>query len=218
MAALTTKALAFGAAITANYQSSGQWFPGKVMGIREDGTYDILYDDGDGESGVPRDRIRAEGEGVEESAASGAAVGSTDATKVADGAAVATASMAAQEQDSARQEGEFPSGSKVEMRSHKTKQWVMASVSAYDAELGTYDLMLLTDSGEASGNVEKGVPLGLIRKPKSSSSSKSGSRSKSRDKERRRSRREESENDGNATNSEGYEQCRFFFLLTGCLG
>lgn len=180
------------------------------MGIRDDGTYDILYDDGDGESAVPRDRIRAEGEGEGEGEGKGA--GAAAAEKVATagtsavGAAAATASTAAQQKESARQEGEFPTGSKVEMRSHKTKQWVMASVGAYDAELGTYDLVLLTEAGEATGSVEKGVPLGLIRKPKASSSSSSKVRSRSKDKERRRSRREEPENDGNPTNGEGMDK------------
>ena len=53
-------ALAFGAKVECDYQGRGKWYPGTIMGINED-KYDILFDDGDGESGVPATRIRAKG-------------------------------------------------------------------------------------------------------------------------------------------------------------
>eukprot|EP00941_MAST-03F_sp_MAST-3F-sp1_P000186 g186.t1 len=50
----------FGDEVEANYQGMGEWVSAKVMGVREDGTYDLLYSHSalGGESEVPRNRIR----------------------------------------------------------------------------------------------------------------------------------------------------------------
>ena len=35
--------------VCANYRGLGVWYPGKIMAVNQDGTYDISYDDGDEE-------------------------------------------------------------------------------------------------------------------------------------------------------------------------
>ena len=54
-----------GAAVEANYGGEGEWFPGKITKVRGDGTYDILYNDGDKEPGQ-------RGDGGDSNAAAGA--------------------------------------------------------------------------------------------------------------------------------------------------
>ncbi len=44
--------------IEGNYKSLGKWYTGKITIIRGDGSYDILYDDGEIEVGVSRECIR----------------------------------------------------------------------------------------------------------------------------------------------------------------
>ena len=34
------------------------WYPGRIAAVRGDGTYDLRYDDGDREQGVPHTLIR----------------------------------------------------------------------------------------------------------------------------------------------------------------
>ena len=46
--------------VEANFKGKGKWFKGKVSRVNDDDTYDILFDDGDRERKVPRDRIRTE--------------------------------------------------------------------------------------------------------------------------------------------------------------
>jgi hypothetical protein len=50
--------LAVGTTIEANFASEGQYFPGEIVKVNADGTYGILYDDGDRESKVRRDLIK----------------------------------------------------------------------------------------------------------------------------------------------------------------
>ena len=45
----------------ANYRGSGNYFPGKVVAARPDGTYDIGYDDSDAEDGIKRSYLRVQG-------------------------------------------------------------------------------------------------------------------------------------------------------------
>jgi hypothetical protein len=49
-----------GQKVKANYGGEGEYFGGVIMRCREDGTYDVRYDDGDGEEGVGADMIQAE--------------------------------------------------------------------------------------------------------------------------------------------------------------
>jgi uncharacterized C2H2 Zn-finger protein len=41
-----------------NYGGEGKWYPGRISGKHADGTYDILYDDGDNETQVHEDCIK----------------------------------------------------------------------------------------------------------------------------------------------------------------
>ena len=61
-------ALEAGAAVEADYAGKGNYYPGKINRVNEDDdpskvTYDVLYDDGDRERGVPRSRLRVAGSG-----------------------------------------------------------------------------------------------------------------------------------------------------------
>eukprot|EP00981_Chlorochromonas_danica_P015758 scaffold14385_cov229-Ochromonas_danica.AAC.1 len=50
--------LTVGMAVEANYRGKGQFYPGKIKNVRLDGTYDVVYEDGDSESRVPEEYIR----------------------------------------------------------------------------------------------------------------------------------------------------------------
>ncbi|KAJ1462498.1 hypothetical protein M885DRAFT_610540 [Pelagophyceae sp. CCMP2097] len=53
-------AFAAGSAVEACYGGAGgQWFPGKVSAAHADGTYDVLYDDGDVSNGLASAHVRA---------------------------------------------------------------------------------------------------------------------------------------------------------------
>jgi cold shock CspA family protein len=47
-----------GVVVDCDFNAKGTYFPGKVGGVNEDGSFDIEYDDGDKEAAVPRGRIR----------------------------------------------------------------------------------------------------------------------------------------------------------------
>ena len=50
-----------GSKVEANYGGKGKWYPGRVRQIRSDGTFDINYDDGESETRVDPDLVRAIG-------------------------------------------------------------------------------------------------------------------------------------------------------------
>ena len=60
--------LEVGTAVEADYAGKGNYYPGKINRVNGEGgdpgdiSYDILYDDGDRERGVPRSRIKVRGE------------------------------------------------------------------------------------------------------------------------------------------------------------
>jgi hypothetical protein len=180
---------AFGAKIEANYQSSGKWYPGSVMGIRPGGTFDVLYEDGDGESEVPAERIRSKGAAPE----SADTVAGADATAAAAAAAPAGTSekapaSSAPAASSGAAVGPWAAGTTVEVR-HRGKTWRTAKVTEVDAELQCANVEF-TDA-----TVEKGVPFGLMRAPSPAGASvastaerpsKKSSRSKGDKKSRRK--------------------------------
>ena len=47
--------------VEGNYRGRGRWYPGKIYRVNRDGSYDIDYDDGEKESGVKKELIRAVG-------------------------------------------------------------------------------------------------------------------------------------------------------------
>ena len=50
-----------GSKVRADYRGHGRMFAGKITRARADGTFDILYDDGESEQRVPRSRIVSDG-------------------------------------------------------------------------------------------------------------------------------------------------------------
>ena len=48
-----------GDVIEARYKGEAKWFPGKIASANDDGTYDVRYEDGDAESRVSEELIRA---------------------------------------------------------------------------------------------------------------------------------------------------------------
>ena len=50
---------AVGAAVEANYRGKGTYYPGQITALNDDGTFGVLYDDGEGELGVPAALIRS---------------------------------------------------------------------------------------------------------------------------------------------------------------
>ena len=55
--AATTAEFAVGARVEARYGGEAEWFAGTITAIM-DGTYDIVYEDGDTEEGVPPELVR----------------------------------------------------------------------------------------------------------------------------------------------------------------
>jgi hypothetical protein len=47
-----------GMSVEVNYKGLGQWYPGKIFKVRDDGAYNIIYDDGESEVRVHTDQIR----------------------------------------------------------------------------------------------------------------------------------------------------------------
>ena len=136
----------FAQEVEGNFGGKGAWYPGKVMGIRDDGTFDLMYDDGDGESEVPADRVRPRGSGDDAGAVPAAAT-----------AAVAAAAPARQPA-SAGPAAAFSVHEVVEVK-FRGKTWRAATITAIDEELGSVDVSYLDD-----GLAEKGTPLQMVRK------------------------------------------------------
>jgi len=62
-----------GSKVEAVYDGRGEYFPGKITAAHADGTFDILYDDGDREDRVPPGRVRLTGAEAEAATAAAAA-------------------------------------------------------------------------------------------------------------------------------------------------
>ncbi|RLN64318.1 hypothetical protein BBJ29_004232 [Phytophthora kernoviae] len=52
--------LSVGDLVEASYKTGGKMFPGKISRVHSDGTYDIVFNDGDSERRVPRSRIKSQ--------------------------------------------------------------------------------------------------------------------------------------------------------------
>ena len=50
-----------GLKVEGNYRGRGKWYPARIKNIRDDGTFDIDYDDGETESRLPTENIRIPG-------------------------------------------------------------------------------------------------------------------------------------------------------------
>ena len=53
-----SSSLKIGDKVESRYRDGTKWFHGSIQTVNKDGTYDILYDDGDKEKSVPEDRLR----------------------------------------------------------------------------------------------------------------------------------------------------------------
>lgn len=58
-AAQASDAFSVNQAVRARYKKGSRWFPGKIKRVHADGTFDLLYDDGDVETRVDRDLIES---------------------------------------------------------------------------------------------------------------------------------------------------------------
>src|ERR1700691_3725712 len=47
--------------IEALFKGGSKWFPGKIVGVNRDDSYDVEYDDGDFEKRLPCEKIRRRG-------------------------------------------------------------------------------------------------------------------------------------------------------------
>ena len=57
--AAVAAAYGVGAAVEADYGLEGNWYPGTIAAVLDDGSFDVAYDDGEAESRVPRSAVRA---------------------------------------------------------------------------------------------------------------------------------------------------------------
>ena len=150
MASITFK---FGETVVV--EVDGEQKKGQVMGVRDDGTFDILFDDQTGEPAVAADRIRPAGAVAEAAAVAGDENGGSAAVESSSGSGGAAelradqagrgGTAAGQEAKGAQtpvdQESDPPPegykiGGTVEMRDHKTKQWIPATIKSYNNDLG----------------------------------------------------------------------------------
>ena len=110
--------------VEGNFAQAGEWFPGRVDRVNADGTYDLVYDDGDVESSVAPSLVRAlPSEEDADSQASGASVGSRQRYGV---------------------------GESVEGNFGGQGTWFSGKISHVNAD-GTYDLIY--DDGDAEKGV-----------------------------------------------------------------
>ncbi len=47
-----------GSKVEGNYKGKGRWYTGQITVVRNDGTFDIVYDDGESEQNVSKDMVR----------------------------------------------------------------------------------------------------------------------------------------------------------------
>ena len=121
-----------GMQVEARYKGKKKWYKGTVMKRNDDGSYEIMYDDGDKESGVSADFVKA----PEESGK---------------GAKTQRRQVAAPAPAPAADTKVFETGTKIEALYKGKKNWYAGVVDRYDEDAGTYDVTY--DDGE----VEKGV-------------------------------------------------------------
>lgn len=125
-------AFSVGDDVEARYKGGRKWYPGVLRTANHDGTFDILYKDGDDERGVQASSIR------------GVTSASSQSRVVDDGAAGAL------DRDA---NDEFRAGDKVEARFSRGSRWFLATVERKNRD-GTYHL--LYDDGDEERNVSNG--------------------------------------------------------------
>lgn len=147
-----------GAAVEANFDGQGNWYPGHVSKVNEDGTVDIVYDDGDSEEGVLEINVRTIGvDGLPATATVAAPVVVTPHVKEPE-----RANMGSSSGDNSITLGKsnrlrFVVNEDVEGNFDGAGQWFPGKISQSNKD-GTYDIAY--DDGDS----ESGVPSNCIRK------------------------------------------------------
>jgi len=117
-----------GMQVEARYKGKKKWYKGTVMKRNDNGTYEIMYDDGDKESGVAADFVKA------------AEVVASDEAAPAPAPAARAAKV-------------FGKGDKIEALYKGKKNWYAGVVDRYDADTETYDVTY--DDGEVEKGVKQ---------------------------------------------------------------
>ena len=132
--------------VEAKYQGKSKWYPGSISRVNANGTFDILYDDGDTESGVRESLIRRR-----ERSASPRRANAARPSKHSD-----------DDNDNDASDG-FRRSDNIEARYKGKSKWYKGSISRVNAN-GTYDILY------DDGDTERGVRESLIRRRGRSSS------------------------------------------------
>lgn len=138
--------------VDADYGGKGKWYPGRIAKINKDnGTYDILYDDGDRERGVPGNRIRSRNDGG----------GGGDSDTTADAPASLSRGGRSQSNNSDSDTdmppmSRFSKGDHIEGNFNGAGKWYGGTISNVRSN-GTYDIRY--DDGDS----EVAVPQDRIR-------------------------------------------------------
>jgi hypothetical protein len=165
----------------------GEFLPGKVLGVHPDGSYDIMYDGGEGEMQVaegllmPGMNLQQDKENTDSAAAKATKKTSIGWNSAAFGDEPAYSEETVEAAAPVAAPKTFTStpptskwqpavGDKVESRDFQTKEWKTCKVMGMDAELGTIDLKY------EDGVEGKGIPLSLVRERKKKKSSRSSSK------------------------------------------
>jgi hypothetical protein len=159
--------MAVGAPVQARYKCGDKWYTGKVEKVNADGTFDIRYDDGDGDEGLEREFVKTmaqllaeqEAEEEEKVAAAAAAAAEAAVTVAAAEAAAAAAAAAASGgkggkggKGGGKQRRTLEVGASVKAR-HGGK-WCPGRVETANAD-GSYGIRY--DDGEAGEAVKEQV-------------------------------------------------------------
>ena len=132
--------------IEARYKGKSKWYKGSISRVNANGTYDILYDDGDTERGVRQSLIRRRGR-----SSSPRRENATRRSKHSD-----------DDNDDDDFDG-YRRGDNIEARYKGKSKWYKGSISRVNAN-GTYDILY------DDGDTERGVRESLIRRRGRSSS------------------------------------------------
>merc|ERR1712070_482978 len=139
----------------ARFGGRSRWFKGKITKENSDGTFDILYNDGDRERKVKKDLIRSLEKNDSDNGSGSGSGSDSDAA-------------------------ELDVGSKVEARFGGRSRWFKGKITRKNSD-GTFDI--LYNDGDRERKVKKDLIRPLDGGGKSSSKSRSKSRSKKKGKE-----------------------------------
>ena len=157
-----------------NKEGQGEFLPGKVLGVHDDNTFDVMYDNGEGEMKVKAEFLMAGMNMQQESSPSedepksakkkssigwnASAFGSDELPEQQpETSQTPTAPVNVESTPPSTAAWQPKAGEKCESRDFQTKEWKTCKITAVDAELGTVDLKY------EGGDEGKGIPLGLVR-------------------------------------------------------